>query len=218
MKKLLYLFLLTPIIYLSSCSKGGITPQEGGITPQDTTQSNLVGTWERSAVGYNYTEQYFYGELAPEDVNGDGEPDWSNLDQSTWVFWGGYHNLDAGGASYITDNSSMALIYGDGYDRYVIEMHLDSTYDAYLYINGIAEHYEGTWLEVSDTLLFLDGQTYTYTKNHEDTYELSLSEELVIPLSHTSYPDDNTMWSNNPDSSPDRLIITDIYEEYIRIE
>ena len=58
MKKLLYLLLLTPIIYLASCSKSGVKPQG------DTIEETIVGvTWQQLNVGggwFRLNDDYTY--------------------------------------------------------------------------------------------------------------------------------------------------------------
>ena len=192
MKKLLYLLLLTPIIYLTSCSSG-----KDGLSP-DT----LVGKWERSSVRYNYVEEYYYGETTFDENGLAGE------------FFGTWYSKNSG-SSYINGADEMTFLYG--YDRYVIELNSDNTYDEYFFSNGIAEVNTGIWASTLD-ILTLDGwRNFPYTKT-ENSYEISVPEEREIILDYITYPHNNTYYSNNPSNYPDILRISDVYEEYVRIE
>ena len=202
MKKLLYLLLLTPIIYLTSCSSG-----KDGLSP-DT----LVGKWERSSVRYNYVEEYFFSYLI-YDENGytDGSTD------------GGW-SANGSGTSYVNGDEEMSFLYG--YDRYVIELNSDNTYDEYFFTNGIAEVNTGIWASTLDVLTLDGWRNFPYTKT-ENSYEISVPEGREIPLDYTSYPSQNywvwtpngdISYNPNPSNYPDRHIISDVYEEYVRIE
>ena len=196
MKKLL--LILLPIFYLFSCSSGGGISSP--IMTTDSTFYDFIGTWERSAVGFDYT-QYAY--INEQDGAG------------TYI-----GHFEHGTGSMLVTGNSMNSIYG--YDRYVIELHSDSTYDEYLYNGSVANVRNGTWSADSNHILITNSYTtnsYSIIKNI-DSYELLdvvFSEEWggepnKIEL---DYATNEHLYSNPPN---DYLIIDNIYERYIAID
>lgn len=188
MKKLLYLLLLTPIIYLTSCSSS-----KDGLTPETQSESDFVGIWERSALGYASTEWYF-AEAWYEDFDGDGidelimEAHWEDYNSNAFHLVG----------------SAMDSFYN--YDRYVIELHLDSTYDEYIYNNEVALHYTGNWaIDLASETIIIGGNSYPYQKTNENAYEVSV-------------PDFTTSIEYDAPYTDGELRVTDMYEQYIRID
>ena len=84
MKKLLYLLLLTPIIYLASCSKSGVTPQV-----ESNIEETIVGkTWKLLDTDYgwfhlNSNNTYLTKDYACDSLKQEGN--WE-LDENILIF------------------------------------------------------------------------------------------------------------------------------------
>ena len=138
MKNYFTFLLLAPIIYLTSCSSG-----DGILTPPSpTAQSELVGSWERTGIGYHRAE-------------------WLKVENQTWL-------INNGEDFYLTGTAMMEFF---DYDRYVIELRSDSTYKNYTYTGSAATTSEGSWIADSVSITFDGHYSIPYTKNG-DSYEI----------------------------------------------
>jgi hypothetical protein len=156
-------------------------------------EDELVGSWERSSVEYDYT-QFAYVEEYDEFGN------------EVLV---GYGNFFQG--SHLLTENSMAEFFNR--DRYVIELHSNGTYDKYEYWgSGFADTSEGTW-SVDLEFITIDNDTYSYTKD-ANYYKIATSSNFTskIWLDYATFSGDY-----GGDEPNDYLEIENVFETFIRI-